>query len=152
MPDWWFSHHSHAESYFFLPNRRFTTLRRPLGSPRKKLEPGPQGIFFNIRRRSKHGAKKASPKWKKTKRSQNASKMEPKMEPKSTKNPSRKSSNYHTSKKDEKIFKIKTFMSPLSYISVQTVEEKRLVSHFHLSCNKLAHETEKPFKMEPKWS
>ena len=84
--------------------------------------------------------------------SQNASKMEPKMEPKSTKNRSRKPSNYHTTKKNEKTAKINTCLSPLSYISVQTVEAKRLFSHFHLSCNKLAQETEKRPNMEPKWS
>ena len=86
----------------------------------------------------------------KKKRSQNVSKMESKMEPKSTKNRSRKPSNYHTMKKNEKAAKINTFLSPSSYISVQTVKAKRLFSHFHLSCNKVAQETEKLPKMKPK--
>ena len=81
---------------------------------------------------------------------QNAPKMEPKMEPKSTKKRSRKQSNYQTTKKNEKTAKINTFLSPLSYKSVQTVQAKRLFSHFHLSCNKLAQETEKGPKMKPK--
>ena len=81
-----------------------------------------------------------------------ATQMEPKMEPKSTKNRSRKQPNYHTTKKNEKTAKINTFLSPLSYKSVQTVKAKRLFSHFHLSCNKVAQETEKRSKIDPKWS
>ena len=72
------------------------------------------------------------------------------MRSKSTKNRFEKQPNNQTEKK-QKTAKINLFLSLLSYISVQTVEAKRLVSHFHLSCNKLAHETEKRLKMEPKW-
>merc|ERR1711933_114542 len=54
-------------------------------------------------------------------------------------------------KRTNETAKINTFLSPLSYISVQTVEAKRLFSYFHLSCNKLAQETEKRPKMHPKW-
>ena len=72
------------------------------------------------------------------------------MEPKSTKNRSRKQPNYHTTKKNETTAKINTCLSPLSYKSVQTVKAKRLFSHVRLSCNKLAQETEKRPKMEPR--
>ena len=67
-------------------------------------------------------------------------------------NRSRKQPNYHATKMNEKTIRINTFLSPLSYKSVQTVEAKRLFSHFHLSCNKLAQETKKRPQMEPKWS
>ena len=74
------------------------------------------------------------------------------MEPKPLKNRSRKQLNNHTTQKSKKTTKINTFPSPLSYKSVQTVMAKRLLSHFHLSCHKVAQETEKGPKMEPKWS
>ena len=80
-----------------------------------------------------------------------ASQKELKMDPTSINNRFRKQPNNYTTKKNKKTTKINKFPNPLSYKSKQTVEAKRLFSHFHLSCNKLAQETEKLPKMEPKW-
>ena len=45
-----------------------------------------------------------------------------------------------------------SILGPFSYKSAQTVEAKRLFSRFHLSCNKVAQETEKRTKMDSEWS
>ena len=45
-----------------------------------------------------------------------------------------------------------SILGSFSYKSAQTVGAKRLFSHFHLSCNKVAQETEKRTKMDTEWN